>query len=1301
MKFLSAIGILFLFVLGNTSAQEAAHNHSHGPSSVEFIENNNQWHENVLYRAGIPGGIVYLEENALTYNFLNGEDRAKLHDIKNGPKAEQDAFTLRAHAWKLIFINANTASLSTKNKQKHYYNYFIGDDESKWAGHVEAYHSVFYDNIYDGINLKTYSHEGNFKYDWIVSPNGNPNDIQIKIEGIETPTIIDGNLILKNTAGEFEESKPFVYQLINGKMVEIESNYLLNNKTLSYEFPNGYNTSYELIIDPELIAATLSGTPDSGDWTDNYGHTATFDNEGNIYTGATAGGSNYPATTGAYELSYGGGFWDFGISKLNPEGTDLLWATFLGGSEADYPHSMVTNLSLELYILGSTSSSDYPTTSSAFQNSIGGGNDIVISHLSADGSSLIGSTYMGGAGTDGQNILSVNYGDTYRGEIIIDLNEKPVVASCTASSDFPTTGGAYQTSLGGQQDAVLFRLNPTLSSLEMSTFYGNNSNDNGYAVKVIENGDLYLAGTAGDNLSITTGAYQSNFLGGTSGWGGDEMDGFIARFDPTGSTLIASTYLGTTSGDQVFFLELDSEENIFVYGQGGTDWPVVGTVYNNPDRPQYISKLNPDLTDLLLSTTIGGAGGGFSDYDFVPDAFLVDNCDNIYISAYNAYDQMPMTDDALYTEGGFYLAVYSPEIEEMIFGTAYSGDHVDGGTSRFDKNGTVYQAVCSGGGFTTTADAWATDQETGWDIGIFKIDFDASGVNASISGADINGCAPFVTSFENLSNGDQFLWDFGDGGTSTEFEPEYTYENPGVYTISLIVSDSLSCNLADTSTFDIVISTPTDYTSSFDVALGCGDLTATCTNTTGIDFLQYLWDFGDGTVVESYDASHVYEAIGDYTILLTAIDNGCDDLDTLSIDVTIVEEIIAIIDNDNLSGCSPFLAEFNNNSAGTLLTWDFGDGTTMTGNSVSHEYNTAGTYTVSLLIEGIGDCDGMDTTSATVTVIEPLAESIFTFEEIIACEEIEVETTNLSSGSNVTFLWEFSDGATSIEENVEHTFTGSGNYSITLNVFDNICNATFSSVQSLTVPMAETYSLEDVFLCHDHASVMVNANNNELIQSYNWSTGGTAEEEVFTDAGNYTVQVLLNNCWIEEEFSVLPVPQLELDSPLKICQGTDVLLSVPYSGGQNFIWSTQENNSYISVTEPGEYSFSFTDAHGCYQSGAYEVEFTNNSATVYIPNSFTPNNDGINDYFYPVTDNLDEYSITIYNAWGEIVYFSTDPTEYWTGQVNSQGKNLIFGDSVDDKTYYTQNGTYTYKIIYSSLCNSELEKITGSLTILR
>jgi PKD repeat protein len=197
-------------------------------------------------------------------------------------------------------------------------------------------------------------------------------------------------------------------------------------------------------------------------------------------------------------------------------------------------------------------------------------------------------------------------------------------------------------------------------------------------------------------------------------------------------------------------------------------------------------------------TTIGLGNGGWG-YDFIPIAFMVDECMHIYISGHSATSSLYTTPDALYTTGGFYLMALDPEATGVDFATYYPANHVDGGTSRFDPSGRIYQAVCDCGGFVTTANAYSTTNSVGCDIGVFKIDFELINFAAAIASPAPSGCAPYTVNFINSSTGNQFFWDFDDNGqTSTDFSPTYTFNNTGTYDVMLIAIDSGACNVADT-----------------------------------------------------------------------------------------------------------------------------------------------------------------------------------------------------------------------------------------------------------------------------------------------------------------------------------------------------------------------------------------------------------------------------------------------------------------------------------------------------------------------
>jgi gliding motility-associated-like protein len=842
--------IIFVSVVYHGYSQ----NTDHQTGTYKFLENKGQWPDNVNYRGDAQGGYIWLERQGILYQFNNfGEFHHAGIELKVGeqPKVVQDF--LFAH-----FVGANDSTLIVeKDKTTEYYNFFLGNDKSKWATGVSAYKEITYQNLYNQIDLMFYENEGQLKYEYIVHKGGNLEDIQIKYYGedrIRKST--NGELIIETSLGQIIEQKPYVYQIKNGKIIEVECEYQLEGDVLSFKIEK-YDKSLDLIVDPVLIFATYSGSP-----SDNFGMTGTYAYNGDGYSGGTIYGNAYPVPfAGAYNTTSnftwlenpnpfpsGYGITDVFISKYSSDGTSMLWTNFLGGGDGfngtETVHSLICDTLNNVYLYGATSSPDFPLQN-PFQGIHAGGSpggnflqngvyytnqgtDIYVAKLSSDGTQLLGSTFVGGSGNDGVNYnvtayannygsagwydsLTSNYGDQFRGEIMLDSAFNVMVASSSRSTDFPVLN-SFQSTNAGQQDGVLFKLSNDLSTLLWSTYFGGSQNDAGYSVKIDSSNNIILAGgTASTNLPNTAGALYPLYQGG-------KADGYVAKITPDGSSVIRTTYFGTASYDQTYFVEIDRWDNIYIYGQTNGNIPIVNAVYSNPNSGQFITKLNPDLSSIVYSTRIGNGDGN---PDISPSAFLVDVCSNVYISGWGAnilipgspLNGMPTTTDALQPTNGdgfnFYLFVLERDAESMLYGSYLGGgtshEHVDGGTSRFDKFGIIYQSVCGGcwgnSDFPTTPGAWSSQNLDGNGCNnlLFKFDFEIVPI-ADFQISQLVGCAPLTLNLDNESNDTvNSVWSFPpeavvlNGGAN----PTILFTDPGTYNIYLSITDTI-CNLTDT-----------------------------------------------------------------------------------------------------------------------------------------------------------------------------------------------------------------------------------------------------------------------------------------------------------------------------------------------------------------------------------------------------------------------------------------------------------------------------------------------------------------------
>ena len=868
---LSLLSVLFT----GTFAHD--HDHDHGPSTQPaFVMNMGQWPATVAYRADVLGARVFLEQGSLLWVRLEEGASEVMHDAAQLSEEARNAIQFKGHAWRMRFLDAARSEASPRgNAAPFYHNYFLGNDKDLWASRVPVYDGVGYAGVWPGVDLDIRMHEGNLKYDLLLAAGADPSVIAFAYDGLEGMRVnSEGVLVLTTSVGEVLELRPEVFYTDGGRE-PIACRYDLQGNELRFGFPEGYDRTRPVTIDPILVAGTYSGATGAS----NYGHCASYDGFGNIYTGARNFGPTYPASVGAFQTSFGGGGTDVSLSKYNPDGSQLIWASYLGGSGTDNPHSLISNPAGDLIVLGSTTSTNFPITSGAYDGTLAG-QDITVTRISTDGTTLLGSTFMGGSGSDGTNTMNGNYGEAFRGEVYLDPLGNIIVASFTSSADFPVTPGAFQPANGGGQDGVLFKLNPTCSSLMASTFIGGSSGDNAMGLRLAANGDILVAGTtASSNFPTTPGSFLPTFIGGAT-------DAWVGRFTSDLTTLVASTFFGTASGDRSYFLDTDGDDNIWIYGQtdGALNITPAGT-YGQAGGKIFLAKLTSDLSAAPVISTMGPS----SSPGTVPVAFLVDVCDQIYICGYNTTAQFPLTADALYSSGSFYLAVFDAEMQGLLYGTYYGGSHVDGGTSRFDKNGIVYQGVCSGGNSMQSAPwAYATNNQLGWDIAVFKIDMQQAGVQATITTDAVSGCAPASFTFNASGVADVFIWDLGDGSPQqTGQQASHTYTAAGIYNLVLIGVDSASCNVSDTTFITITVNDPSNMQALFTAvpSSSCTGYGVQLTNTSvGGD--AFVWDV-NGTPYDQPNPYHQFALPGTYPVTITLTDLLCGGTATLTQNVII------------------------------------------------------------------------------------------------------------------------------------------------------------------------------------------------------------------------------------------------------------------------------------------------------------------------------------------------------------------------------------------------------------------------------
>lgn len=517
----------------------------------------------------------------------------------------------------------------------------------------------------------------------------------------------------------------------------------------------------------------------------------------------------------------------------------------------ELPHSLIANENGELIIFGTTGSSNFPVTAGAYKTnftggppttfengfiSVANGTDIFVSRLSADGTALLASTFAGGSANDGFNSASnlvFNYADEIRGSVWVDEDNNVFVGTSTASSDIPTDNSFQPVFGGGSQDGVIFKFNENLNQLLWASYLGGSGDDGIFYLHVDNARQIVVTGgTTSTDFPVGNNAFMSNYLG--------QTDGFVTRIDSLGQSIIGSTYIGSSLYDQSYISGSDKDNNIYLFGQTNAtgDEFAQNSSLAVTGGNQFITKLDPLLQNRIWSTTFGNATG---QPDISPTALLVDVCDKIYVSGWGgSVNQLgtfttglPVTADAFQstTDGSdFYLYVIDNNAQNVEYASFLGGtsspDHVDGGTSRFDRKGIIYQSICASCGGQTdlpvSPGAFSpTNNSTNCNNALIKFDFEVPlTISSFVNNNDPVGCAPYTVSFNNTSiNAQSFSWRIDDTEVGTAEDLEYTFEQGGTYEVTLITFSDATCNLSDT--ISLTVNVIGEIEADLDSIAGC------------------------------------------------------------------------------------------------------------------------------------------------------------------------------------------------------------------------------------------------------------------------------------------------------------------------------------------------------------------------------------------------------------------------------------------------------------------------------------------------
>jgi uncharacterized repeat protein (TIGR01451 family) len=576
---------------------------SYGRLPLRFEANRGQMSERVRFAARADGYSLFLTRRGA---------------IMSLPPARSAAGSPTQVKMRLVGMNPD-ARVKGIDRLSGATNYLIGDDPDRWRTGIPAYGRVLYDDVYPGIDMIFRGRGPRVEYDFVVAPGADPARIALVFKGTDDVSVrSDGALELRTGAGHIRQHPPVLYQKIRGRRSSVEGNVALEGDRISFRV-GAYDPTRPLIIDPVLEYSSYLGGSST-----EHAFGIAVDSLGSAYVTGFTFSDDFPEVNSAQGFQSGQ---DAFVTKLSPDGSSLVYSTYLGGSTGDEEGAgIAVDSSGSAYVVGNTDATDFPTVA-AVQPAYGGDFDAFVTKLSPDGSSFSYSTYLGGSGVDAGSGID------------LDPADSAYVTGSTTSDDFPMVG-AVQATRAGQLDAFVTKIDPPGSSIGYSTYLGGTGHDSALDVAVGSSSSVYVTGGSHSSDFPVASPVQATNSGG--------RDAFVSSLDPSAASLNYSTYLGGGGLDEGRGLAVDGSGSAYVAGATFSgNFPTANAAHQAfaGSGDAFALKLAAGGGSLSFSTYLGGSG---EDQGF---GVALDSSANAYVVGTTRSDDFPSAYSA-YPRGG-------------------------------------------------------------------------------------------------------------------------------------------------------------------------------------------------------------------------------------------------------------------------------------------------------------------------------------------------------------------------------------------------------------------------------------------------------------------------------------------------------------------------------------------------------------------------------------------------------------------------------------------------------------------------